>query len=87
MIDFCAKLDLGRRLRKRESPIWDGELGNTVEMGFKSESEKMKDVYQLDRDEAKGGRKGIPKGTFRCLKRKGGPSPVSEKWPGLSGPL
>ena len=62
MIDFCAKLDLGRRLLKRESPIWDGELGNTVEMGFKSESEKMKDVYQLDRDEVKGGRKGIPKG-------------------------
>lgn len=45
---------MGHRLLKRESPVWDSELGNMVEMGFKSESEKMKDVDQLARDEGKG---------------------------------
>lgn len=46
---------MGHRLLKRGSPIWDSELGNMVEMRFKSASSKTKDVYQLDRDEVKGG--------------------------------
>ena len=61
---------MGHKLLKRESLIWDSKLGNTVEMGFKSESEKMKDVNQFDRDEVKGdGRACLKEGEGRAKTR------------------
>lgn len=67
MADSCAELDIGHRSLKREIPIWDSKLGNRIKMGFKSESEKMKDVDQLDRDEVKGdGRTCLKEGVGRA---------------------
>lgn len=70
MADLCAELEMGHRLLKRESPIWDSKLGNMVQMGFKSESEKMEDADQLDRDEVKGdGRACLKEGEGRAKSR------------------